>query len=110
MLAFGFLHLALRAINVRRAVAVNLSMGGHPAIERPPPRVHANFAENPPVAVLLLSMAARRGAPWWALHVLCLGVLVGRASHAFCRSHPPEVFGYRIDDRQLTFGTLILPT
>ncbi len=107
LLAIGYVFLAFRVIRARRGAKVAVGTGGNPDIERAA-RVHGNFAEYAPFALLLLSMAELRAAPAWALHGACLALVVGRASHAFGMSRTPENFRYRVTGMMLTFGVLIL--
>ena len=59
-------------------------------------RVHANFAEYVPFALLLLAMAEARGA--WAplLHTAGVGLVAGRVAHAWGVSRTPEDFRFRV--------------
>lgn len=104
-LALLYVYLAFQVIKARRAAKISVGMGGDPAIERAA-RVHGNFGEYTPFALLLLSMAELRGAAWWALHALCLAFCAGRIAHAWGMSRTPEQFKYRVTGMQLTFGVL----
>ena len=76
-------------------------------------RVHGNFAEYVPFALLLLVMVELRGAPGsqalgWTLHTLGLVLVLGRASHAFGVSRTPENFRWRVTGMMLTFAVFLL--
>lgn len=105
VLALLFLYLSYRVIEGRRTNKVSLGGGGIPALERVV-RVHANFAEYAPFALVLLGMAELRGVPGWALHALGAALVLGRASHAYGVSRTPEMFRFRIGGMMLTFFVL----
>lgn len=107
ILALGYVFLALQVIRARRTAKVSLGTGGKPEVMRAS-RVHGNFAEYVPFALLLLAMLELRGAPAWTLHALGVALVVGRTSHAFGVSRTPENFQYRIAGMMTTFGVLIL--
>lgn len=69
-LAIVFLVLSVRVIVLRRARAIGFGSTDNPELERRV-RVHANFAEYTPFALLLLAMAELRGAPALWLHIGC---------------------------------------
>lgn len=94
LLAFVFLLLSARVIAQRREARVEIGYGeSHELLRRS--RVHANFAEYVPMALLLLAFAESLKAPSTALHVLGLGLLVGRILHAYALSQTPHVLRLR---------------
>lgn len=52
-------------------------------------RVHANFNEYVPLALILLGLAELQGAPLWVLHMLGAMLLIGRLGHAWGMSQTP---------------------
>ncbi|MBI1406166.1 MAG: glutathione metabolism protein [Caulobacter sp.] len=76
-----FCLLSVRVILVRRGRRLGFGTGGDEAVERRI-RVHANFAEYAPLALLLLFMAESIGAPTVWLHVLGVALVFGRYAHA----------------------------
>lgn len=106
LLAPLFVVLSFRVIRERRSAKQAVGAGGLPELERRM-RVHANFAEYVPFALLLLGMAELRGV--WApvLHVLCTLLVAGRCSHAWGVSRTPEVFRFRVAGMMATFAVLI---
>ena len=81
VLAVLFLALSVRVIIARRSQLVGFGAPENSDLQRRV-RIHANFAEYAPFALLLLGMAELRGAdPVW-LHVGCASLLVGRLAHA----------------------------
>jgi uncharacterized membrane protein YecN with MAPEG domain len=105
LLALLFVFLSVRVVAARREHRVSIGMGGQHALERRV-RVHANFAEYVPFALLLLGMAELRGAPAPVLHVLCLVLLFGRAAHAWGVSRPDEDFRFRVAGMVATFASI----
>ena len=86
-LALLFLLLSVRVIIARRTRNVGFGSGSDPDLERRI-RVHANFAEYTPFALILLVMAELRGAPAPYLHGLCMLLVLGRVAHAVGVSNP----------------------
>ena len=107
LLALLFIALSIRTIRARRAHKVAIGTGGHVALERAM-RVHANFAEYVPLALLLLAMAELRGVPALVLHALALALLVGRGAHAWGVSQAPEDFRFRVTGMMCTFAVIVL--
>jgi len=105
LLALLFIALSIRTIRARRAHKVAIGTGGHAALERAI-RVHANFAEYVPLALLLLTMAELRGVPALVLHALALALLVGRCAHAWGVSQTPEDFRFRVTGMLSTFAVI----
>jgi len=69
-------------------------------------RVHSNFAEYVPFALLLLYFVETSGASPVVIHGLCL--LIGRLSHAFGVSRDNEQFQYRVAGMALTFTVFLV--
>lgn len=78
---------AVRVLNKRRAKRVGFGAGDDDDLQRRI-RVHANFAEYVPFAVLLLTVAELIGCAGLVLHGLCTTLLVGRLVHAVGLSRP----------------------
>ncbi len=107
LLGLLFVVLSLAVVNQRRAGRVAIGVSGDRELERRV-RVHGNFAEYTPLALLLLAMAEWRGAPALLLHLLCLTLVIGRASHAWGVSHADEDFRFRTAGMIATFLTIIV--
>lgn len=79
----GLLYLALAAYVVRHRYRTRIGIGdgGDPALSRAI-RVHGNFAEYVPLALVLLLLLALAG--WGSLYIHVLGgtLFVARAAHA----------------------------
>jgi hypothetical protein len=106
LLALYFVWLATRVIKARRVHRVALGTGSHRLVERAV-RAHGNFAENVPLALLLLALAEVNGLPGWALHALGVALLAGRVLHATGIAREPEEFRWRVLGMSLTFTMLI---
>lgn len=107
LLALLFLALSLQVIRQRHGTQTALGTGGHPQLERVA-RVHANFAEYAPFALLLILLAELLGAPGWWLHLLGLALLAGRSLHAYGVSQAKEDMRFRMVGMAMTFGVLAL--
>jgi len=105
LLALLFLALAFLVIRQRYRTQVSLGTGNDPGLERAA-RVHANFAEYAPFALLLVLLAELLGAAWWWLHPLGLALVAGRALHASGVSQTPENLRFRQIGMMLTFTVI----
>ena len=106
LLAILFVGLSIRTLRLRKGLRIAIGDGGNPQMLRAM-RVHANFAEYTPLALILLVIAELHGAPAWSLHVLGAGLLLGRVSHAYGVSQPNEVYRFRVAGMALTFTVLL---
>lgn len=105
LLVLLFIALSLRVIRLRRATRVPIGHAGEHRLERGA-RVHANFAEYVPVALILLSFVEVQGWSPVIVHGLCILLLAGRIVHAFGVSREPEDFRYRVTGMSMTFTVL----
>ncbi|WP_439596553.1 MAPEG family protein [Falsiroseomonas sp.] len=103
-LALGFVLLSGRVIRARRIHHQPLGTG-HRLVERAV-RAHGNFAEHVPLALLLMMLCEANGLPAWALHVLGVTLLAGRALHAIGIGQEPEVFRWRVLGTSLTLTVI----
>lgn len=106
LLTLVFVALSLRVIGARRGAHVSLGDGGDRALLRRQ-RVHANFAEYVPLALMLMMLAELQGVSRPVVHGLGLALLAGRLVHAAGVSREPENFQLRIAGMGLTFTALI---
>jgi uncharacterized membrane protein YecN with MAPEG domain len=95
LLALLFLVLSFRTILYRRAQKVEIGDGGDRELLRRA-RVHANFAEYVPLALLLMGLAESLGLPGFGLHVMGIVLLAGRISHAWGLSQNPHLLQFRV--------------
>ena len=105
VLAFIYIVLAIRVIRLRQSAKVAIGTGGNAGLERSM-RVHANFAEYVPFALLLASFVEMQGAPAWRVHLLCLALVAGRLIHAFGVSQERENIRLRVVGMVMTFAVL----
>jgi uncharacterized protein len=103
--AFIYIDLSLRVIRQRRIARVALGSGGDAALERAQ-RVHGNFSEYVPFALILLLLVEMQGWPGWLVHLLCVALLAGRLIHAVGVSQPKENFNLRIVGMTTTVGVI----
>jgi len=82
LLAVAYVVLAGRVVAVRRTARVSLGSGGDTDLERRI-RVHGNFAEYVPLALIVLAFVEMQGAPGWYVHVLSGVLVAARAAHAY---------------------------
>lgn len=107
LLALGFIYLSFRVIGVRRARKIAIGTQGDPQLERAI-RVHSNFVEYAPFALLLLFMLETSGGYEWLVHALCLALVAGRASHAYGMSNEKEDFRFRQVGMVTTFAVIAI--
>jgi hypothetical protein len=107
LLAFLFVLLSARVIVQRRAARVEIGFGESPELLRRS-RVHANFAEYVPFALLLLALAESLKAPSIVLHLLGLTLLVARLLHAYGLSQTPHILRWRALGVSLTLTVIAL--
>lgn len=100
-----FLLLASRVIRTRRGARVAIGDGGDALLMRRM-RVHGNFAEYVPFALLLLALAENLGTNVLLLHGLGVVLVAGRIAHAFGMSQPEEKFVFRVAGVITTFGMM----
>ena len=106
LFALVFVYLSLRTIGLRRRLQIAVGDAGNPLMLRAM-RVHANFAEYVPFALLLIFLVESQGARAALVHGLCLTLLIGRSLHAWGVSQARENFRFRVIGMVLTFSTLV---
>ena len=107
LLALLFVGLSVQVIRRRVSNMVSLGDGGDAELSRRV-RVHGNFAEYVPLALILIALSETLGAPALLLHALGLATLVGRASHAWGLSPANKMQAFRTVGMMLTFAALII--
>lgn len=104
--ALMFVALSLRVVGRRRAARVGVGSGGDEALSLRM-RVHGNFAEYVPLALLMLALLELSGLPAALLWALGLVLLLGRVLHAVgLGSSPGYSFG-RFSGALLTMVVLV---
>ncbi len=100
-----FIYLSLRVINLRHSEKVGVGDGNNKLILRAM-RVHANFAEYVPFALLLMAFAESLDTMPWMIHGLGIALVLGRLLHAYGVSRSPEPLSFRVRGMMLTFAVL----
>lgn len=103
LLAFFFILLSFKVIGKRRQFKVGIGSKGEMALERAI-RVHGNFAEYVPFALLLIFLAEYAGLASLWIHILGCALLLGRLLHAYGVSKVQEPLKFRV------IGTLLTQT
>lgn len=78
--ALIYIALTVRVIAMRNSRRVSFGSGGDPLLERAI-RIHGNFIEYVPLALILLGFMELQHFSRYLLHILCLLLLVGRLAH-----------------------------
>jgi uncharacterized protein len=99
------LFLTFRVIGARRSGKVEIGDGNDRELLRRM-RVHANFIETVPMALILLGLAESLKASGLALHVLGAVLLIGRVIHAYGLSQTPHIMPLRFVGMVLTITAL----
>lgn len=103
--ALILLWLTMATALVRRRHMVAIGDGGVEHLRRTM-RGHANAAENMPVMLILLGLAAVLGAPALAIHVLGAAFTFGRAVHAWHFTHQTAAHWQRATGFGLSMMTI----
>lgn len=82
LLALWFLFLSYRVILLRRSALIGIGSGDNRDLARRI-RVHGNFAEYVPIALLLMLLAELSTALVWPLHAAGVALVAGRLCHAY---------------------------
>ena len=106
LLALGLIPLAFRVIGIRRGQRIGIGDGGNRELAQAV-RVHANYAENTPFGLALLLALPLAASPAWAVHVVGLCFVIGRAAHAVGLSQTIGSSLGRGAGMALTLGALI---
>jgi uncharacterized protein len=106
---FGLLFVALSVRTLRLRVKLRIAIGdaGNQQMLRAI-RVHSNFAEYVPLALLLIYFTEVQGAAPRFIHVACICLLLGRLAHAYGVSQLNENSRYRIFGTAMTLGTIVV--
>lgn len=80
--AILMIALATRVALARRRYEVGVGSGGHEPLARAI-RVHANFVEYVPFALILMLLAEMGGVTGWLMHLFGITLIVSRLLHAW---------------------------
>lgn len=106
LLAFVYLFLSFRTISTRRAARVEIGDGADRELLRRI-RVHANFAEYVPLALVLMGLAESLRMPVVGLHAIGVLLLAGRIVHAYGLSQTPHILPLRVGGMVATLTAII---
>lgn len=106
LLAILFVFLSVRTIRLRRILKIAVGDASNTKMLRAM-RVHSNFAEYVPLAIVLIYFAESKSAYPAFVHFLGIGLLIGRSYHAFGVSQEKENFKFRIAGMAMTFTVII---
>lgn len=101
-----FVALSVRTLLLRRKFGVAIGSNNQPLLERAS-RVHSNFAEYVPMALLLIYFLELKMPSNVLIHFVCIALLIGRTSHAYGVSQVQEKLIYRVIGMTLTFMVII---
>lgn len=107
LLGLMLVILSIRVIGARRAARAALGDGGNEMLKRRI-RVHGNFTEYVPLALILLAACESVGTSAWQLHALGGMLVAGRTLHAYGVGQVNEVLAVRVTGMSLTFTMIIL--
>jgi hypothetical protein len=107
ILVLIFVVLSARVIQMRASAKIGIGTGNDPAMERRI-RVHGNFAEYVPLALLLLTFMEMLHMSRYLIHVLCIVLIVARVVHAIGVTPVQENFPMRVGSVLFTFAVLVI--
>lgn len=105
VLGLFYLALSVRTLRTRRKKQIAVGDGGNTDLLRAI-RVHGNFAEYVPFALLLIALLEINGGSRQVIHLLGLALVVGRVSHAYGVSQTKETFAFRVFGMGMTFTAI----
>jgi uncharacterized protein len=107
LLAGLFLFLSVRVIGWRRERRVEFGHGEDFELLRRM-RVHANFAEYVPFALLLMALAESMEPPNLLLHAAGIVLVAGRIIHAYGVSQSPPIMRFRVYGMAMTITAIAI--
>jgi len=107
LLGLLFVGLSVRTLRLRGKLGIAIGDAGNQQMLRVI-RVHSNFAEYVPLALLLIYFTEVQGASARFIHIVCLCLLAGRLLHAYGVSQVNEQLGFRVVGTALTLGTIVV--
>ena len=102
-----FVVLSFRVIGRRRAAQVRVGDGSDILLQRRL-RVHGNFAEYVPIALVLMLLLELQGKSDIVIHVVGALLIIGRVMHAIGLGREPDLMRCRVLGMVLTFIALIV--
>ncbi len=106
LIALIFVILSVRTLLLRRRLGIAIGTGEDLKLTRAM-RVHSNFAEYVPIALILIYfLEVGTDTDVW-IHVLCVALIGGRLLHAYGVSQIKEDYRFRVAGMILTLGCII---
>ena len=105
LLALLFVFLSAWVIRSRRSAGVPIGDGANEHLLRRM-RVHANFAEYVPYALVLMALAESLESYPMILHGAGVGLVIARLLHAYGVGNTPENFRFRVTGMAMTFAAI----
>ena len=102
-----FVLLAVNVMRLRQKYSVSIGAGGHADLERAS-RVHANFAEYVPFAILLLAFMEMQRQSIFIIHILAIVLLLGRLLHVHGVGRPKDDLTTRSLGMLMTLGVMVV--
>lgn len=90
---------------MRRTARISFGHGEDPELLKRM-RVHANFAEYTPFALISLALAESLGTSPYVLHTIGVIFVLGRYVHAFGLSQSPQIMRLRVAGMVATFTSI----
>ena len=107
VLTLIYVFLALRVMRHRTIKDISLGTGGDPELERMI-RVHANFAEYVPLALILMIALELQFADQIVLHGIGILLIVARSVHAYGLSQVNDTRNFRLWGMRLTIFMMVV--
>jgi uncharacterized membrane protein YecN with MAPEG domain len=107
LLALLFVVVSVRTISARKHARISLGSGDNKVLERRI-RIHGNFAEYIPFALILLALSELAEVTPLILHSAGIALLLGRILHVYALDRETQKLSYRILGMQLTLTTLMV--
>ncbi|MBU2869515.1 MAPEG family protein [Colwellia sp. E2M01] len=106
ILALVYIYLTFKTIGARRVARVSIGDGDNNKLSRAI-RVHANFAEYVPFAIVLLYFLETQQTNSVLMHILGASLLIARVVHAYGVSQENENLKFRIFGMMTTISVMV---
>lgn len=107
LLGILYIGLAFNTIRLRRKFKVGIGDGDNKMLARAI-RVHGNFSEYVPIALILLASYELNGASAIILHALGAALVIGRILHAIGLNKSVKASNQRVIGMLLTFFVILI--
>ncbi len=107
ILGLFFIFLSFRTIGIRRNAKVLIGDGDNQLLQRAI-RVHGNFAEYVPIALILIFFLETQISSKIVIHLLLIALIIGRVIHFYGVRQVNENLKFRVAGMVITFTTIII--